>query len=96
MWFYVDIIPVSYTHLDVYKRQDEPGAGKGLYLLSFLYRKNIWRTVSIVFLSLATAFTLAYAMTYVYDAGKMERYINRVFPNDMYRSLRHISRRARA
>ena len=64
--------------------KDEPGAGKGLYLLSFLYRKNIWRTVSIVFLSLATAFTLAYAMTYVYDAGKMERYINRVFPNDMY------------
>ena len=64
--------------------KDEPGAGKGLYLLSFLYRKNIWRTVSIVFLSLATAFTLAYAMTYVYDAGKMERYINRMFPNDMF------------
>ena len=57
--------------------------GKFLYLLSFRYQKNWGRALSIAFLSLATAFALAYAMTYVYDSGRLERYTRKTFPNDV-------------
>ena len=61
------------------------GCTKFLRMLSFRYsRSGIIRTVSIVFLSLTTAFSLAYAMTYVFEAGRYERYAAKAFPNDIY------------
>ena len=63
---------------------DEQGSrGKFIYLLSFRYQKNWGRALSIAFLSLTTAFALAYAMTYVYDSGRLERYVEKTFPNDV-------------
>ena len=61
------------------------GRGKFLSLLSFRYsRSSFVRTLSIAFLSLITAFSLAYAMTYVFEASRYERYAAKAFPNDVY------------
>lgn len=60
------------------------GRMKFVYLLTFRYnRKNIVRTVSIAFLTLVTAFSLAYAMTYVFVSGRYTRYGAKAFPDDV-------------
>ena len=56
---------------------------KFLYLLTFRYSKSgIISTLSICFLSVVVSFTLAYAMTYVYESSVYERYVHKVFPEN--------------
>ena len=51
---------------------------KPFTLLSFRYKNNK-QYLSIMFLSLLTAFTLSFAMTYVVESGQYERYIKKAF-----------------
>ena len=72
-------------HRSKQDRGDEYSRFKTLYMLAFRYGKtNLVRTISIVFLSLVTAFSLSYAMTYVFESGRYDRYMKKVFPNDIY------------
>ena len=49
-----------------------------LYLMSFHYnRKNALNVASIVCLALAVAFSFTYAMTYIFESQKFERYYNK-------------------
>ncbi len=70
--------------------EDRVGGMKFAYLLTFRYnRKNIVRTVSIAFLTLVTAFSLAYAMTYVFVSGRYTRYGAKAFPDDVLELMYH-------
>ena len=59
--------------------QERKYGNKPLALLSFKYKNNK-QYLSIMFLSLLTAFALSFAMTYVVESGQYERYIKKTFP----------------
>ena len=62
---------------------EEGTNSKFLYLVSFRYAKSrVASTISICFLSMAVSFTLAYAMTYIYEGSIYERYVHRTFPEN--------------
>ncbi len=46
-----------------------------VYLLSYQYKKkNTLNVISLIFLSIAVAFSFTYAMTYVFESGKYDNY----------------------
>ncbi len=58
---------------------------KQLKLLGYNYsRKNAVNIVSIICLALTVAFTFTYAMTYVYEAGRYERYYQKHYKYEAY------------
>ena len=70
-------------HRRVRKVADKTLSWKSSVVLSVLRgNESIICTLSLAFLALITAFSLSYAMTYVYDGNRYERYVNRYFPYD--------------
>lgn len=56
-----------------------------LYLMSFHYnRRNALNVTSIVCLALAVAFSFTYAMTYIFEGQKFERYYNKNYKYETF------------